>query len=316
MDGSCKQKVVALGGPTASGKTALGILLANTFKGEILSADSMQIYKELNVGTAKPTPQERAQSPHHLIDFLDPSQPFSVADYVELAQKTIREIAGRGAQPFVVGGTGLYLSSLLEGIQFSDKMADPALRKNLEEEMERLGPQAMYDRLKALDPQAAAGIHPNNKVRVIRTLEICLSGGETASSQKAQARPAQPPYDSLCLCLGFSDRQILYRRIEDRVDRMVKEGILEEANQVYLHRQEYKTAAQAIGYKEFFPYFEGTASLEEAVNQLKQATRNYAKRQLTWLRRIPGAVWLEADDPRCSNKALEITARFLEQSRE
>lgn len=316
MDGSCKQKVVALGGPTASGKTALGILLANTFKGEILSADSMQIYKDLNVGTAKPTPQEQAQAPHHLIDFLDPSQPFSVADYVELAQKTIREIAGRGAQPFVVGGTGLYLSSLLEGIQFSDKMADPALRKNMEEEMERLGPEAMYDRLKALDPQAAAGIHPNNKVRVIRTLEICLSGGETASRQKAQARPAQPPYNSLCLCLGFSDRQILYRRIEDRVDRMVEEGILEEANQVYLHRQEYKTAAQAIGYKEFFPYFEGTASLEEAVNQLKQATRNYAKRQLTWLRRIPGSVWLEADDPQCINKALEITARFLEQSRE
>lgn len=316
MDGLCKQKVVALGGPTASGKTALGILLANTFNGEILSADSMQIYKDLNVGTAKPTPQEQAQAPHHLIDFLDPSQPFSVADYVELAQKTIREIAGRGAQPFVVGGTGLYLSSLLEGIQFSHKMADPALRKKLEEEMERLGPEAMYDRLKALDPQAAAGIHPNNKVRVIRTLEICLSGGETASRQKAQARPAQPPYDSLCLCLGFSDRQILYRRIEDRVDRMVEEGILEEANQVYLHRQEYKTAAQAIGYKEFFPYFEGTASLEEAVNQLKQATRNYAKRQLTWLRRIPRAVWLEADDPQCSNKALEITARFLEQSRE
>lgn len=313
MDGLCNQKLVVLGGPTASGKTALGIRLAQAFGGEILSADSMQIYKGLNVGTAKPTPEEQAQAPHHLIDFLDPSESFSVADYVELAQKTIREVAARGAQPFVVGGTGLYLSSLLEGIRFATQMADPALRKKLEEEMDLLGPQAMYDRLAELDPESARTIHPNNRVRVIRTLEICLSGGGPASAQKAQAKPETPPYKSLCLCLGFQDRQLLYKRIETRVDRMMEEGLLEEAEQVYLYRDRYKTAAQAIGYKEFFPYFEGTASLEEAVAKLKQATRNYAKRQLTWLRRIPGAIWLEASDPECSQKALEITAHFLEQ---
>lgn len=314
MDGSYNQKLVALGGPTASGKTALGIKLARAFGGEIISADSMQIYQGLDIGTAKPTQEEQSQAPHHLIDFLDPGQPFSVADYVALAQEKIREISARGAQPFVVGGTGLYLSSLLEGIQFSHKMADPELRKTLEREMEELGPQVMYDRLTALDPQAARWIHPNNKVRVIRTLEICLSGGEPASAQKAQAKPERPPYDSFCLCLEFSDRQLLYRRIEERVDRMAEQGILEEARQVYDRRDTYKTAAQAIGYKEFFPYFEGTATLDQALDKLKQATRNYAKRQLTWLRRIPGAVWLQADDPRCGEKALEITANFLERT--
>ena len=312
MDGSYNQKLVALGGPTASGKTALGIRLARAFGGEIISADSMQIYKGLDVGTAKPTPEERAQAPHHLIDFLDPGQIFSVADYVALAQEKVREISARGAQPFVVGGTGLYLSSLLDGIRFSPQMADPELRRTLEREMEQLGPQAMYDRLAVLDPQAARWIHPNNKVRVIRTLEICLSGGASASAQKALAKPERPPYDSLCLCLDFSDRQLLYRRIEERVDRMAEQGILEEARQVYDHRDTYKTAAQAIGYKEFFPYFEGTAALDQVLDKLKQATRNYAKRQLTWLRRIPGAVWLQADDPRCGEKALEITAKFLE----
>lgn len=311
MGVSSKHKLVVICGPTASGKTGLGIALARRFGGEIISADSMQIYRRLNVGTAKPTPEEQAAVPHHLIDFLEPEQPYSVADYVAQAGERIEEIAAKGRQPFVVGGTGLYISSLIRGVRFAPQKGDPALRERLQGELEQLGPQAMYDRLAALDPQAAAATHPNNHVRVLRALEMVELEGKPATLQKQEAIPEESPYEVLCLCLEHSDRQQLYARIEKRIDIMMKEGLLTEAELVYRNRETYKTAAQAIGYKEFFPYFTGEQTLEACVERLKQATRNYAKRQLTWFRRMPEVTWLQIDDPEMEKKAIRLVEEFL-----
>lgn len=314
MGASSKQKLVVVCGPTASGKTGLGIRLAQRFGGEIISADSMQIYRRLDVGTAKPTPEEQAMVPHHLIDFLEPEQPYSVADYVEQAGECARQIAARGHQPFVVGGTGLYISSLIRGVRFAPQKGDPALRERLQKELEEQGAQAMYDRLAALDPVAAAATHPNNHVRVIRALEMLELEGKTATQQKREAVAGESPYEALCLCLEHPDRQRLYARIEQRIDLMLEAGVLDEAKLVYDNRESYKTAAQAIGYKEFFPYFAGEQPLEACVERLKQATRNYAKRQLTWFRRMPEVTWLQINDPDMAEKAIRLTEEFLEES--
>lgn len=304
-----KQKLIVVLGPTATGKTDLAIHLARRFGGEILSADSMQIYRGLDVGTAKATAEEQRAAPHHLIDICDPAQRFSVAQFVELAGETIRQIAGRNALPIVAGGTGLYISSLLEGIRFLDEPADDAVRARLAKQAEELGEEEMHRRLAALDPEAAAAIHPHNRKRVLRALELYEKTGRTISSQRAQSRAEQPPYDPLLLGLTCSDRQELYHRIGLRIDRMMEQGVLDEARQVYLHRDSWQTAAQAIGYKEFFPYFEETASLAACVDKLKQATRNYAKRQLTWFRRMEGVHWLDAAAP----DADVLVDRFLKE---
>lgn len=292
-----KPKLLVVLGPTASGKTALAIRLAKRYGGEILSADSMQIYRGLEIGTAKPTAAQRAEVPHHLVDIRDPQQGFSVAEYVGLAHPLIRQLGQRGCLPVVAGGTGLYLSALLDGLSFPPEGGDPALRARLAAQAQQLGDAAMHDRLAALDPQAAAAIHPHNRKRVLRALELCLKTGGSVAARQAAARPGRQPYTALVLGLAFADRQTLYRRIDRRVDEMLQAGLLAEAQRVYDHREAWPAAAQAIGYKELFPYLAGQSPLSPCVERLKQATRNYAKRQMTWFRRMPGVHWLDAEDP-------------------
>lgn len=313
MDGLYKHPVLAVAGPTATGKTALGVALAKQFGGEVISADSMQIYRGLDVGTAKVTAEETQGVPHHCVDFLTPEEVFSVADFTALAARLEQEISARGALPILVGGTGLYIQSFLEGIRFTEEKPSNGLREQLAAELEARGPEAMYAELLSVDPQAAATIHPNNRVRVLRALEHYRATGRRLSEQKAASRPGQRPYRSLVLGLDFADRAQLYRRIDLRVDRMMEQGLLEEARLVYDHRDSYRTAAQAIGYKEFFPYFAGEAELAACVEKLKQASRNYAKRQLTWFRHMEGVVWLQADAPDLLDEACRRTEEFLEK---
>lgn len=308
-----KSRVIAVGGPTASGKTALSVGLAKAFGGEIINADSMQIYKNLDVGTAKTSIEERQGVPHYLLDFLPPETPYSVADFTAAADPLIQEITARGKLPLVVGGTGLYITSLLNGTAFAPEKTDPAIRARLQERAEAEGGAALYAELQSIDPDYAAQVHPNNLPRVIRALELYAATGRRMSEERVNARPAEPPYRSLCLCLTCRDRAVLYDRIERRVNLMVENGVLAEAKQVYDHRDTYRTAAQAIGYKEFFPYFEGTGSLDECTARLKQATRNYAKRQLTWFRRQNDAVWLYIDEENVLDRACELVREFLQQ---
>ncbi len=311
MDASCKHPVVAVVGPTATGKTALGVALARQFSGEVISADSMQIYKGLDVGTAKVTPEETQGIPHHGVDILEPDQLFSVADFTALAGKLEQEIAQRSHLPILVGGTGLYVQSYLYGVRFTEEKAPAGLRQQLAAELAEKGGPALYAELQQVDPEAAAAIHPNNQVRVLRALEHYRATGKRLSEQKAASLPPERPYRSLILGLDFPDRSALYRRIDLRVDRMLEQGLLEEARLVWQERQRFRTAAQAIGYKEFFPYFEGQASLEACADKLKQASRNYAKRQLTWFRHMDGVVWLDAGAPDVQAKACQTVQEFL-----
>lgn len=287
-----KQPVLAVVGPTASGKTALGAALAGRFGGEVISADSMQIYEGLDITSAKPTASQMQGIPHHLIGILPRTQNFSAAEYVTLAARTISEIASRGKLPVLVGGTGLYVDSLLNGIEFSGNGGDPALRKQLAQEAEVSGRQALHDRLAALDPEAAEKIHPNNQVRVIRALEVCLTTGKTFTRFKAENASRPSPYDARIIGLDFDDREVLYARINQRVDEMLRQGMLEEVRLVW-EKGEPGTAAAAIGCKELFPFFEGKASLKECTERIKQETRRYAKRQRTWFRRNDQILWLK-----------------------
>ena len=223
---AAKPRVVAIGGPTATGKTALSVALAKRFGGEIISADSMQIYQGLDVGTAKVTPEEMQGVPHHLVGFLAPEQAFSVADFTTLAGKTITQLTAQGKLPLVVGGTGLYITSLLNGIGFTPEKVDPAIRQELQARLQAEGSQALYAELAAVDPGYAAKVHPNNTPRVIRALELYRATGRKMSAEREAARPAEKPYCSLCLCLTCRDRTLLYQRIDTRCDRMMLSGIL------------------------------------------------------------------------------------------
>lgn len=309
MAGWDNAPLVAVGGPTASGKTAFAVELAKRLGGEVVCADSMQIYQGLDVGTAKATAAEMQAVPHHLMDFLPPEQPFSVAEYVAAAQKAVAGILARGRLPIVAGGTGLYIESLLTGLRFAEEKPDPALRQRLEEEAGRLGPEAMHKRLAAIDPEYAAGVHPNNRGRVLRALESYYATGATPTARRAASKPRAAPYDAQLFCLAPAKRQTLYDRIDRRVDKMLENGLLDEARGVWEHRDAYRTAAQAIGYKELFPFFEGRAALDECAAALKQASRRYAKRQLTWFRRMEGAVWLDPEDPATLETALALIRR-------
>ena len=311
MDASCKHPVVAVVGPTATGKTALGVALAQAFDGEVISADSMQIYKGLDVGTAKVTPEETCGVPHHGVDILDPAETFSVADFTALAGRLEQEISDRGHLPILVGGTGLYVQSFLYGVRFTAEKSPAGLREQLAAELAEKGGAAMYAELQQVDPEAAAAIHPNNQVRVLRALEHFRATGKRLSEQKADSIPPEKPYRSLILGLDFPDRAALYRRIDLRVDKMLEAGLLAEAELVWKNCERYRTAAQAIGYKEFFPYFEQTAPLEACADKLKQASRNYAKRQLTWFRHMDGVVWLDAGAQDATETACRLVQDFL-----
>ena len=267
-------------GPTASGKTDLGVRLALKCGGEIVSADSMQIYKGMDIASAKPTKEEMQGIPHHLMDFLTPTKAFSVADYVDMAHKVIEDIYNRGKLPIIVGGTGLYISSLINNITFDDTGSDPEFRKEMRTLAEKQGNEALWEKLKEVDPKAAEKLHPNNQNRIIRALEVYKLSGSTITEAQEKSRLSESPYKA-CFIMPYHPREILYQRIDKRVDIMLEMGLLEEAKEFFTHK-DYVTAAQAIGYKELKSYLDGEKSLEECVDKLKQATRNYAKRQLTW----------------------------------
>ena len=281
---SDKIKMVAVTGPTASGKTALAIELAKRYNGEIISCDSMQIYRGMDIGTAKPTKEELAEVPHHLIDILPADAPYSCSDYVKDAEKAVEDIVSRGKLPIFCGGTGLYLDRFLKGGNDEGAACDEALREELKRFLEENGVDALYERLVKLDPVAAEAIHKNNVKRVIRAIEICLVTGEKKSDIDKKNAEVTDKYDHRVITLAFSDRELLYRRIETRVDQMIAEGLVEETKRLMADGvfERSLTAAQAIGYKELFPYLRGEASLESCVDELKMATRRYAKRQLTW----------------------------------
>ena len=304
--------MVAIGGPTATGKTALSVALAKEFGGEVVNADSMQIYRGLDIGTAKPTAEERQGIPHHLMDFLPPEAPYSVADFTAAAAPLIEQLNSAGKLPIVTGGTGLYITSLMKGTAFAPEKTDPAIRARLQTEADEQGSAALYARLQQIDPAYAEKLHPNNLPRVIRALELFEATGRRMSEQQCAALAAEPPYRSLCICLTCRDRAELYRRIDRRVDSMLQNGVLEEAKLVYDNRETYRTAAQAIGYKEFFPYFAGEMPLNDCSNRLKQATRNYAKRQLTWFRHQANGVWLYVDEEPPAPRAAELVRQFLQ----
>lgn len=309
-----KPFVLAVCGPTASGKTWLGVELAKKYNGEVISADSIQIYKGMDIASAKPTRDEMQGIPHHLIDFLDRDIKFSVADYVELANEKIREVLGRGKLPIIVGGTGLYIDSLLDNIKFSESKGDEKYRESLYEIAKTQGNHALYEQLLSADPVTAESVHENNIVRVVRALEVMHTTGRKFSELKAESRLVESPYDSLILGLNTSDRSVLYDRINQRVDIMVRNGLVEEAE--IIHREDgIKTAGNAIGYKELIPYFENTMSLEECIDKIKQETRRYAKRQLTWFRRNERIRWIIIDDFSKKYEILEKSEKAIENYR-
>lgn len=289
-----KIPLLVIVGPTASGKTELAARLARTFSGEVVSADSMQVYRNMPIATAVPTPEERLGVPHHLLEFLDPGEPFSVASYVALAHSTIADIYGRGRLPVLAGGTGLYISSVLENLEFPSHRQDPQLRSRLQEQAKREGPEAMHRRLSEIDPESAGRIHPSNLGRVLRAIEIYELSGIPMTEHLRRSRQTPSPYRPLILGINFADRQRLYDRINLRVDLMLEQGLLEEAKR-FCGGSAGPTAAQAIGHKELCRYLNGQCTLPEAVELLKRETRRYAKRQITWFSRIPEVRWILRD---------------------
>lgn len=277
-------KIIVVSGPTASGKTALAVELAKIYGGEVISADSMQIYTDMDVASAKATHEEMQGIPHHLMNFLDPAESFSVADFVTLCDKTARDIISRGKIPIICGGTGLYISSFVDNITFDDSAQDFAFREEMRKFAEENGAAALLERLREIDPETASTLHENNVGRVIRALEVYKTTGHTISEAKKNSRLNPSPYNFAMITLDFADREQLRRRINERVDKMAENGLVDEARACFL-QENRPTAAQAIGCKELYPYFRGEKSLSECLDELKLRTRQYAKRQLTWFRR-------------------------------
>lgn len=290
-----KIPLIVIVGPTASGKTALSINLAKKYNAEIISADSMQVYKGMDIATAKPTEHEMDGVVHHLIDFADINHRFSVAEYLMLAKKTIKEIYSRGKNIVIVGGTGLYINSLIDNIEFEEEKENN-LRQELMLEAERMGGNYMLDKLRSLDPDYAEKLFPNDVGRIIRGIEINLLFGHSMGEHKKLSKANNSPYNSLIIGIAYRDREKLYDRINKRVDVMLEIGLLREAEEFFHKLRKQDTAVQAIGYKELFPYLNGAISLDEAIENLKKATRNYAKRQITWFKKDKRINWLYADE--------------------
>ena len=305
--------VLVICGPTATGKTALGVELALLFGGEVVSADAMQVYRGMVIGTAAPTAEECKGVRHHLIGTADPRENYSVGRYVDEASACIDDILRRGKLPILVGGTNLYIDSLLRGIEFSD--FDPELRETLEADYARLGGEAMLERLQAADPERAALLHPNDKKRILRALEVFALTGETITAHDRASRLAPPRYESCRIALSFEKREDLYARIDARVDGMMKAGLVTEVRGLLDSGvPENCTAMQAIGYKEIASALRGETTLEEAAEQVKQSSRRYAKRQLSWLRRDPELHWILWKKKPDLDKASRISTRILEKS--
>lgn len=305
-----KQKLLVIIGPTAVGKTKLSIELAKRFNGEIISGDSMQIYRSMDIGTAKIKPEEMEGIPHHLLDIKEPNESFSVAEFQKLVRSRIREIADKGKLPIIAGGTGLYIQSVIYDYQFSDAPADEACRIELEEKAKLIGNDALYQELVQIDPESASQIHPNNIRRVIRALEIYHCTGKTMSEYQQKQEP-DLLYNTALIGLTM-DREKLYSRINDRVDLMMEEGLLKEVSQLYEQDLRHCQSIQAIGYKEIYEYLDGTISLEEAVQNLKQNSRRYAKRQLTWFRNKMEVMWFDFTEEKNFTKNLTEISHYVE----
>ena len=305
--------VLVISGPTATGKTALGVWLALHLGGEVVSADAMQVYRGMEIGTAAPTAAEMKGVRHHLIGTVDPRENYSVGRYVEEASACVDDILRRDRLPILVGGTNLYIDSLLRGIEFSD--FDPALREALEADHARLGGEAMLERLRLVDPERAAVLHPRDKKRILRALEVFETTGETITAHDAATRRTPPRYASCRIALNFERREDLYARIDARVDGMLKAGLVREVRDLLESGVPAEsTAMQAIGYKEIAAALRGEISPEAAAEQVKQASRRYAKRQLSWLRRDPDLHWILWQKEPDLQKASSISTRILEES--
>lgn len=290
-----KIPLLVVAGPTASGKTALAVELAKRLNGEVISADSMQVYRELQIGTARPTEEEMQGVPHHLLGFLPMTETYSVAQYVDDARQKIEEITARGRLPIVAGGTGLYISSLVDGLTFSEAPRDEALHAQLTARAAQEGGAVLLHELAVFDPESAARLHPNNVGRIVRAIELYRTSGITMTEQLRRSRDTAPPWQLCMLGLTYADRAKLYDRINRRVDVMMAAGLEQETKQV-LAQPGGRTALQAIGYKELAPYLDGQCTKEEALENLRRATRRYAKRQLTWFRRDTRVQWLMCDE--------------------
>ena len=290
-----KDKVIVICGPTASGKTALSIELAKKIDGEIVSADSMQIYKDMNIGTAKPTAQEMQGIKHYLLDFILPEERYSVADYKKDAKKAIKEIIEKGKTPIIVGGTGLYVDSLIYEIEYPNIEFDENYRKELEEQVKKEGLDKLYEKAKQIDPQAIEKISRNDAKRILRILEIYHATGKNKTQQEIESRKKEVEYDYKVFALNW-DREKLYQRINKRVDIMIEQGLIEEVKEISKKYNKFPTAMQGLGYKEVVDYLEGNCTKEEMIENIKKETRHYAKRQLTWFRKNKQTIWLNGED--------------------
>ena len=305
-------KIVCVVGPTACGKTTLGVLLAKQFHGEVVSADSMQIYRGMNIGTAAPTEKEMDGVPHHMVAVADPAEQWSAARYAETAIPIIDDILARGKLPVLVGGTGLWLDAVVKGHGFAGGHAGGEVRKTLQKRLEAEGIEPLLEELRQVDPETAKRLHPADEKRILRALEVYLETGKTISAHNAETKDLPPRYDAIWIGLRFADREDMKALIDRRVDKMAEEGLVEEVRALLesgLPRN--ATALQAIGYKEFLGVLEGTATEAEALAEVKLRSRQYAKRQLTWLRRNPAIHWIEWEKERDFAKALQISTEIL-----
>lgn len=305
-------KIVCVVGPTASGKTAFSIELAKRLDGEIVSCDSMQIYRGMDIGTAKPTPDEMQGVVHHMLSVIEPSENYSAARYVEDAGKITDDIIARGKLPIIVGGTGLYVDSLVRGTQFAEFHEDKKLRDKLFSLYEKNGAGYMHKMLSEVDPERASQIHENNVKRVIRALEVYNATGKTITEHDEKTKKAPPKYDACYIGLMFEERERLYERINLRVDKMIEDGLLDEVKKLLdWGISPSSTAMQAIGYKELVEYYNGACTLNEAAENIKQASRHYAKRQMTWFRRNKDINWLAVDKSENVFDLLQASINFI-----
>ncbi|MBQ9861764.1 MAG: tRNA (adenosine(37)-N6)-dimethylallyltransferase MiaA [Clostridia bacterium] len=306
--------LVVVAGPTASGKTALAVELCRRFGGEVISADSMQVYDTLRVGTARPSEEEQGGIPHHLMGFLPPDASYSVAKYAEQAHRVIKEVHGRGKLPVLCGGTGLYIQAVTENLSYEKQPENREVRDRLRERIEREGGEVLLGELSTLDPETAARLHPNDHGRIIRALEIIETTGRTITRQNEESRKAGSPYALCGLRLEFRDRERLYDRINRRVTAMLENGLEAEAR--WLREQpNTDTVRQAIGYKELEPYLTGAISLDEAADAIRQGTRRYAKRQLSWFRHQEWMTTVYMDDADCQGQAMTLVETFLRKEK-
>lgn len=295
-----KDKVIVICGPTASGKTSLSIALAKKINGEIVSSDSMQIYKDMDIGTAKPSEEEMQGIKHYLIGIIEPDKRYSVADYKEDAKKAIKEILQKGKVPIIVGGTGLYIDSLIYEIEYPNIEFDSKYRAELEKQVEEQGLEKIYQKAKGIDPEAVNKISCNDKKRILRILEIYHATGKTKTEQEKESRKKEVEYDYQVYALKW-DREKLYERINARVDIMLENGLVEEVKNIMRKYNEFPTAMQGLGYKEVVEYLNGDLTKQEMEDKIKRETRRYAKRQMTWFRKNKQTIWLNAEDDTQNN---------------